>query len=101
MECAKMLAVSTLSMGNLRTLSNSNTERGLARFLCGMVYTQNSYELTPICSITELAQMVGTHRVNLSRTISTLIDRGILGRYDRQAITILSPELLLALAEGS
>lgn len=100
MECAKMLAVSTLTMANLRILSNSTTERGLARFLCGMVHTQGSCRLVPICSITELAGMFGTHRVNLSRIIGGLVDRGILARYDRDCIEIRDPDALLALAKG-
>lgn len=100
MECSRMLAICTMSMVNLRMVSRSGTERGLARFLCGMVHDQRTFLLRPVFSITQMAQLLGVHRVSLSRLISGLVERGVLGRYDRDVIEILDPAGLLDLAQG-
>lgn len=100
MECTRMLAISTMTMVNLRILARSGTERGLARFLCGMVHDQGTFQLSPVFSISQMARMLGFHRVSLSRLISGLIERGILGRYDRSVIEVLDPVALLDLAQG-
>ena len=100
MECTRMLAISTMTMVNLRILARSGTERGLARFLCGMVHDQGTFRLSPVFSISQMARMLGFHRVSLSRLISGFVERGILGRYDREVIEVLDPAALLDLAEG-
>lgn len=84
------------------TLSNSgtgNTLTKLCRFCLNLSQAQgNALNLKPGISQTELANLLGVHRISLLRVIQKLKRDGVLQELTRDSLIIKNPERLRSLA---